>query len=350
MRCKLRKSVWKIFFGIFLVVLFTQAPIVTSASTEAQNIIFSGSTMGTTYRIQAQIPRSVDVSQLAKEIDVCLEKINTQMSTFRSESEISRFNRMLTGSMTVSDDFYTVMKASKQLYKITDGAWDGTVYPLMKIWNFFIKGETPKVPSDKEIKTAIQNVGFDNIGFAEKNQLIKKKEKVQVDLASIAKGYGVDQLMALLKQKGVINGFVEIGGEVLVSGTKPDGSLWKVGIMQPDESGSQKKAYRTIELKNQAIATSGTYQNFFKKNGVTYSHIIDPKTGRPVQNGVVSVSVVAPTCMEADGLATALMVMGASKGIELIKTLPNVSCCILVIQPDGKIRSYRTASFPKWVL
>ena len=312
-----------------------------------QDLTFSGRTMGTTCFIKAQVSATVSSQTLQKEIDACLEKINVQMSTFLPDSEISRFNRMPAGTMPVSPDFYAVMKASEDLYKITHGAWDGTMYPILQLWGFFIKGKTPDVPTDTAISQALQNVGFHFIEIGPPHQLIKKKKDVQVDLASIAKGYGVDQLLQVLKQHGVQNGFVEIGGEVAAMGTRPDQKPWQVGITYPSSKSHATEVVKTIPIYNKAVATSGTYQNYFEKDGKRYSHIIDPRTGRPVTPRIVSVTVIAPTCTQADGLATALLVMGVKKGMALVKQLPNISCLILEETAPGVLKAHRTASFPK---
>jgi len=160
---------------------------------------------------------------------------------------------------------------------------------------------------------------------------------VSLDLSSIAKGFGVDQVSDVIRQTGFADFLVEIGGEVCAAGVRPDGRPWRVGINRPQPGARPDELYKVITLQNQALATSGDYRHFFAQNGVRYSHIIDPRTGYPVTNRVVSVSVVAGTCTFADGLATAVMVMGAEKGLALINRLQGVDGLIVVEGPGGEL-------------
>ena len=155
--------------------------------------------------------------------------------------------------------------------------------------------------------------------ISEKGYLSKRNPHVSLDLGSIAKGYGVDQVAEVIRNNGIKNFLVEIGGEVYASGCKIDGGYWLVGINMPDKDALIGDIYKTVRLKNKALATSGDYRNFFEKKGAFYSHVIDPRTGYPVKNGIVSVSVVADDCTFADGLATAIMVAGHEKGLELVR-------------------------------
>ena len=157
---------------------------------------------------------------------------------------------------------------------------------------------------------------------------------------------GVDALVQLLKGEGFKSFIVEIGGEVFASGTKPGNRAWTVGISRPEPGTSQTTLYRTITLRNKALATSGDYRNFVTINNRSYSHIIDPTTGYPVDSGVVSASVIADTCTFADGLATALMVMAPAKGVALVNGLDNVECLIVVRTPDSRFQDYPSNRFP----
>jgi thiamine biosynthesis lipoprotein len=163
---------------------------------------------------------------------------------------------------------------------------------------------------------------------------------VTLDLSSIAKGYGVDQVAELMRQAGFVDFLVEIGGEVFAAGVRSDGRPWRVGINRPKADARIDEVYQIVSLQDRAFATSGDYRNFFLQDGVRYSHIIDPKTGRPVGNGVVSVSIVADNCTLADGLATAVMVMGAQKGLALINRLAGVQGLITVELPDGSLQDH----------
>jgi thiamine biosynthesis lipoprotein len=157
------------------------------------------------------------------------------------------------------------------------------------------------------------------------------------DLNAIAKGFAVDEVSRLISAAGFENYLVEIGGEVYAAGVRPDGKNWRVGINRPQKDATINEVYKAVSIYNQAFATSGDYRNFFEIDGVRYSHVIDPRTGYPVSNGVVSVSIIADNCTLADGLATAIMVMGAEKGIALVNRLDNVECFIIVEKSDGRL-------------
>ena len=202
-----------------------------------------------------------------------------------------------------------------------------------------------RVPQKREIEDRLANVGFDKIEISEQGYLAKRNPLVRLDLGSIAKGYGVDQVAEVIRKNGINNFLVEIGGEVYASGYKIDGGYWVVGINMPDKDALIDDIYKTVRLKNKALATSGDYRNFFGQKGAFYSHVIDPKTGYPVKNEIVSVSVVADDCTFADGLATAIMVAGHEKGIELVEKLPGVECFIVIKDKDGKLTDYFSKGF-----
>ena len=305
--------------------------------------------MGTYYTIVIYTPKKVITGDLKQKIDVQLKMINQQMSLYSKSSEISKFNRAgKDEEIQISKGFYKVITQSQKLYALTDGAWDGTVRPLYDLWNFD-KTQTiaPAVPDQKKIETCLVKTGFHNIIIQEKT-LTKKIAFLNLDLGSIAKGYGVDAVVSLLRSSGFKNFFVEIGGEVYVAGQKGIQRKWKVGISMPTDDYSNKP-YKILILSDKALATSGTYRNFFKINGKTYSHILDPKTGWPIDNNIVSVSVLADNCTLADGLATSLMVMGRQKGIELINSLDNVECMMVIKEDHNSLKSFFSFDFEKYI-
>jgi len=256
---------------------------------------------------------------------------------YDSASEISRFNRTPANNpFKLSTDFYQVLLESLHLYRITDGAWDGTVKPLVDLWGFGSRKGTDTLPAPGQIKNALARTGFHKLTLAD-HLLTKQEAGITLDLGSIAKGYGVDAIAQLFSANGIKNFLVEIGGELVGSGKNKRGHPWVVGITRPEKKGLSPALYRTISLENRAIATSGNYRNFFERDGQLFSHIIDPKTGFPVGNKVVSTSVIAENCTIADGLATALMVMEVQKGIDLVNSLPNIECLIIQKQGSGFI-------------
>lgn len=311
-----------------------------------KEIQLSGKTMGTTYHITVVAGYFFDPGNLKGKIDRRLEEINQSMSTYREDSEISRFNNFpRTGEkFAVSDDFWQVMTVAKKIYELSEGAWDGTVKSLVYLWGF--GGPTKyRVPEKTEIQAQLAAVGFNQIEFSADRCLIKRKTSITLDLASIAKGYGVDQIAALIRKSGIENFLVEIGGEVFAAGFRKDGKPWQVGINRPRKDAAYDDVYKIINLHDKAFATSGDYRNCFELNGKRYSHILNPQTGYPVSNGVVSVSIVADTCTLADGLATAVMVLGPQKGLELVNRLDNVMSLIVVQQQNGTLTDYYSKGF-----
>lgn len=302
--------------------------------------------MGTTYHIKVVTQNNDDKKLLSTLIEEKLKDVNQSMSVYVPDSEISLFNNAKKGkAIQISFEFYSVMVTSQKLYRITGGAWDGTVKPLVDLWGFGTKKEITTPPSSDVIRALLENTGFDQITI--QNQTLQKHNSaITLDLGSIAKGFGVDAIGQLLKDQGYINFLVEIGGEVLASGEKTPGKPWIVGINKPDKWDNSNVAYLSFPLRDKALATSGDYKSFSMIEGEAYSHIINPATGYPVDNGVVSASVISDNCTFADGLATALMVMGQEKGIKLVNSLENTECLIVVRDKEGALKDYRSKNFP----
>ena len=216
---------------------------------------------------------------------------------------------------------------------------------LVELWGFGRSGHRNKVPEKNQISALLPDIGFERIEVLDTGFLVKNRAAVTVDLSAIAKGYGVDQVSALVRKKGFENYLIEIGGEVYAAGHRKDGRRWRIGINLPRSDAAFEEVYKVVELRNQGFATSGDYRNFFEVDGVRYSHVIDPRTGFPVLNGMVSVSIITGTCSMADGLATAVMVMGVEKGLELIDRLDGVEGLIVVEQNDGTLVDYDSKGF-----
>lgn len=309
--------------------------------------MLEGRTMGTTYHITVVAGSSRDLGGLKEKIDARLEEINRAFSTYIQDSQLSRFNAWsrVGEKFQVSDDFIKVMKIGCQIYRLSEGAWDGTVKPLVDLWGFGPNRRETKMPAAGDINALLPQVGFDHIEVIEPNFLVKNLAAVTLDLNSIAKGFAVDAVAERIAAAGFKNYLVEIGGEVYAAGVRLDGGKWRVGINTPRKDAAFNDVYKAVSISNQAFATSGDYRSFFEINGVRYSHVIDPRTGYPVSNGVVSVSIAAANCTLADGLATAIMVMGAEKGIELVNRLPGVECILVVQKPGGSLVDYYSTGF-----
>ncbi|HUV50587.1 MAG TPA: FAD:protein FMN transferase [Anaerolineae bacterium] len=313
----------------------------------AQETLISGKTMGTTYHVKVVLGHSAKAEGLKERIDIRLKEINQSMSTFIKDSEISRFNRLsLVGErFYASDDFLRVMIIAKNLYKLSNGAWDGTIMPIVDLWGFGSKEKKRNIPENKEVDRLLPEICFEHIEILENRYLVKKKVPISVDLASIAKGYAVDQIAELIKTSGIQDFIVEIGGEVYASGFREDGKLWRVGINRPDKDAPFDQAHKIVALHNRALATSGDYRNFFEIDGKSYSHVFNPKTGYPVSRSVAGASVLADRCAFADGLATALMVMGVEKGLQLVNTIDGVECLIVVCEKDRTLTDHCSQGF-----
>jgi len=295
-----------------------------------------GETMGTTYSVKlAALPEGKTADDVKSRIDARLETVNRQMSTWRKDSEISRFNAHAgTDWFPVSADTVTVLAEAQRISELTGGKFDVTVMPLVNLWSFGPENRPRKKPTDEEIARRKESVGYRLLELRVHPPAVRKKRgDVTVDLSAIAKGFGVDRVAGELDLLGVSGYMVEIGGEVRCNGTKADGRPWQIGIQSP--ANSRDSAHRVVALRdrNRAMATSGDYRSYFEEAGKRYSHTIDPHTGRPVTHRLASVSVVAGNCMIADGLATAIMVLGPEAGYNLAM---KENLAVLLLVADGK--------------
>ncbi|MGD8883373.1 MAG: FAD:protein FMN transferase [Desulfobacterales bacterium] len=319
-----------------------------AAGAEAQKEhLIQGRTMGTTYHITVLTGYLKSISGLKEKIDARLNEINHVFSTYTKDSEISRFNALNKAGQRfrVSDDFLQVIKVGRKIYRLSEGAWDGTVSPLVDLWGFGTTQRKTKMPAASAIKALLPGVGFDRIQIIEPNFILKRSARITLDLNSIAKGFAVDQVSQLIAASGFENYLVEIGGEVYAAGLRKDSKKWRVGINRPQKDAAFNEVYKVVSLSNRGFATSGDYRNFFEIDGVRYSHVIDPRTGYPVSNGVVSVSIIADNCTLADGLATSIMVMGVEKGISLVNRLDNVEALIVVEESEGNLVDFYSTGF-----
>ena len=328
-------------------ILAIAALIMTAGCSGRRETRLSGRTMGTTYHVTVVHGPFDRPRGLEDRIDHRLEEINQRFSTYRPDSEINRFNRWPAGEkpFKATDEFYRLLETAARIHRLSDGAWDGTVRPLVDLWGFGPAPATGKVPTAEAIAAQRAKVGFGQIRLGPGRTIAKARDDLTLDLASIAKGYGVDALAALVRAAGYRDFLVEIGGEVFAAGHRPDGRAWQVGINTPRADAPADAVYRVVALADRAMATSGDYRNFFEAGGRRYAHIIDPRTGWPVGNGVVSVSVTAPDCTLADGLATAVMVMGATRGLALIERLPGVEALILIAEDGRRIQAHSSSAF-----
>lgn len=321
--------------------------MVVLAGCDEPFMAISGSTMGTTFQVKiARDEGALDARVLAREIDARLDEVNRQMSTYRKDSEISRFNRSRsTNWVRVSPDFARVLRVAHQISTWSDGAFDVTVGPLVNLWGFGPNAIPARVPSPDSIAARKARVGYEKVRVDRSASAIKKEVGgVYCDLSAIGKGFGVDRVASYLDSLGVEGYFIEIGGELRTKGRNHLGQRWRVGIASPAEPGALQKV---LALENMSLATSGDYHNYFERDGVRYSHTLDPRTGRPITHGLASVSVVHPSCLYADGLATAINVMGPERGFAFAEAR-GLAAFMIVRREEGFVEKM-TAQFEKLV-
>jgi FAD:protein FMN transferase len=297
----------------------------SDSAVSQQPLTFGGGpTMGTHHQVSiAKRPENVELAQLQRNIESLLTEIDRQMSTYRWDSELSRFNRASADEwFPVSAATAEVVSTAQEISEKTQGALDVTVGPLVRLWHFGpddagdgATRRNPQLPSAEAIEAAKTSVGYRKLAVrTDPPALRKETSNLEVDLSSIAPGYAVDRMAEILIEHGIKDFTVEIGGEVRSSGTRPDGKPWRVAVERPLKN--RREMLLAVPLTDSAIATAGDYRKFFEIGGQRYSHIIDPATGRPVDHPLASVTVVAATCMEADGWDTPLLVLGPKRGYE----------------------------------
>lgn len=299
-------------------------------------IKFGGFTQGTTYNITYETQDSINYQ---KDIDNLLAEFDTSLSAYNKFSVISKINN----NESDLTDFYlrTVFEKSKEVYNNSDGAFDITVAPLVNAWGFGFKNK------EKITKTVIDSllkfVGFQNI-YIKDSIIIKQDPRVMIDVNAIAQGYSVDIVSSFLEKHNITNYLVEIGGELKAKGINKKGENWKIGIDKPFDNNNipGENLQAIIKLTDKSLATSGNYRKFYKRNGIKYSHTINPKTGYPVKHSLLSTTVIANDCITADAYATAFMVMGVDKAYELVKKLPNIEAYFIYSNENGEFMEKST--------
>jgi len=276
---------------------------------------FTGPTMGSTYTVK--YVRSGDgpsKEMLHSEVEALLGELDKQLSTYRSDSDVERFNALPAGSCEPMPDMVReLVAAGGQLSADSDGAFDLTLEPLLNLWGFGPQGRGERVPSAEDISAARALTGQQHLSID--GDRLCKAVALQLDFNSIAAGYAVDLVIDRLKALGVQSYLVEITGELKADGRKPDGSPWRIAIEAPRDD--QRVAQKIVELDGMGVSTSGDYRNYFERDGRRYSHTLDPQSGQPIEHHLAAVTVIDKSTLRADGLSTALMVLGPEKGLAL---------------------------------
>ena len=331
-------------------------------NTELKQLEFYGNTQGTTYAIMC----NDDIDLSYEEITDTLHQFDLALSAYIPNSSLSRLNDLSAGKFVYRDSFNyfnRCLEHSRYVYELTNGAFDPSVYPLVDGWGFM--KDITNFPDSLTIDSLRALVGYrDGHHFTfypsksdstlENSMIIKNTPNSKLDFNAIAQGLSVDVICELLDAKNANNYFVEIGGEIRVKGVNAQGKLWSIGIDKPLENSSanNRELQEIIVLDNKAVATSGSYRKFYEKNGVKYSHTLDPKTGFPVTHSLLSSTVVASNCALADGLATGFMVMGPEESILFLKKrkLKDVEAYFIFYNSKGRIETYQTKGFSKLII
>ena len=294
-----------------------------------------GAIFGTVWHATYQSDSSLEASIIAK-----LQAVDASLSMFNPKSTLSRIN---SGESMLTDSLLRfVLTQAQQISKVTDGAFDVTVAPLVNAWGFGFKNGA--LPDSAQVDSLRQFVGWQGIELRG-DSLLKADSRMVIDLSAIAKGFGVDQVASLFRSKGINNYMIEIGGEIVVSGQNPKHKPWHIGVNKPveDSTSTNQEIQTILELTDCAMATSGNYRNFYiGPNGRKLAHTIDPHTGYPVQHSILSSTVVAPTCAMADAFATSFMVMGLDKAKQILAGQPQLKAYFIYSDEQGQLSTWQT--------
>lgn len=331
----------RFFRSAALVALSGMCALCKDSGAPARDLVIDGAAFGTSYRIllRPETPAEADawralLPTLSREIRAELDAIDDALSTWSDDSELSRFNRAPgLASVRVSDRVLFVFRESERVYRFTRGAFDPGAKVLFDLWGFGAasSADPPQIPAESELAAARARSGLAKFTLAG-DQLARRVPGAELDFSAIGEGYAIDRMAALLGARGVQSFLVELGGEVRVGR-----GAWTVALQDP-RAERDAATLGEFQLTNRAVATSGSYRNFFTIEGVRYAHVIDPRSGRPARTGVLSASVLGPDCMTADALATALLVLGETEGLAMLEKLPDYEALLVIETASGELR------------
>lgn len=303
-----------------------------------------GKTQGTYYSATYLQPDGID---LQSKIEEKLRQFDFSLSTYNPSSIISQINRNVDSIRT--DDFFDEMYGmAREVSEKTNGAFDITVGPLVHAWGFGSGNQ--KRDKDPNISQILPNIGYKKIKL-ENKKIIKENPSIQLDASALAQGLSTDVIARLLEENGCKEYMIEIGGEVFCKGLNPKGEKWRIGIDKPiDGPSNTSQEFQTIvSISGVAINTSGNYRQFYYRDGKKYTHEIDPRSGYPVQHNLLSATVVAPNCMQADAYATAFMVLGVDSALKICNTIPDMDCYLIYTDKNNKSQVVYTDGFKKYL-
>jgi len=306
---------------------------------------FNGFIQGTTYSVVFENSDKIDPSDLKTKVEKILGDFDMSLSLYQDSSIISRINR--NEDVVPGTFFIEAFTESKEISKITSGAFDITVGPLVEAWGF---GPDAAKSFTEPIRDSLMDfIGMDKVEI--RNGMVYKEDpRIKLDFNAIAQGYSVDILSSYLSSIGINRHLVEIGGEVRVCGDK-GGVLWRIGIDRPEDNNMMpgEDLQAIISLKDRSLATSGNYRKFYIEDGIKYSHTIDPKTGYPARNRLLSATIIADDCATADGIATACMVMGQDKTIEFLNLHPEFEAYLIYSDDNGNFKTWATQNLKEYI-
>lgn len=332
---------------LYVILLFLVVVSCSHVDETTQNFQrINGEAQGTTYSLVLDTTGNIQVSKST--LDSIFTRIDSSLSAWQPNSVISSFNS--SDSMNISDaHFLNVFYRSLEINQLTNGAFNAQIEPLVKAWGFGNNGKKPEAKFNPDSLLEIVNRPIlKSVDSTAEAIIFKKTNGQTIDVNGIAQGYTVDVVYDFFKHLGMENFLIEVGGEVRAAGANEEGQSWKVGIDKPISDLSQRELEDIAEISNRALATSGSYRKFYELDGKKYSHTIDPATGYPVDHNLLSASVIASNCTNADAFATAFMVMGKDRTLNFIKAHPDLELEVYLIygKENGELGTTRTKGFP----
>jgi thiamine biosynthesis lipoprotein len=311
-------------------------------NTRSKYITNNGMIYGTYYNIKYKSPEGKDFQQ---EISEELNRLSLIFSHYEKESTITKINKNI--DVELEPEFTNCFQRATEISKITNGAFDISVGPLISAWGF---GPEERQKMTPEMVTDLKKlIGYDKMKL-ENGKIIKEIPEMTINMSAIAKGYTCDLMGEFLAKKGCENYLVDIGGEVVANGKNDKGKIWSIGIREPFEDPFKNDLNAALQLPNKAMATSGNYLNFYEVDGKKYAHTIDPVSGYPVQHSLLSATVLANDCMSADAFATAFMVLGKDVGIEIARQVPGLEIYFIYADENGQNQVYMSEGFAEFLM
>ncbi len=338
-------KLYSTFYKHILLILFTIFLISCKSSSKEAELTYyqeSGEIFHTTFHIKYEYDRSV-----REEIMEALQRFDDSLNPFKESSIIGKVNNNV--PVKLDSMFLKVFNKSMEVARKTDGKFDITASPFINAWGFGFKN-MDNVTQEK-IDSMKPFVGYNKIRI-EDGVVIKDDPRVQINTSAISKGYSCDIVAYVLQDLGIKNYMVEIGGEITMKGVNEKGSCWRIGIDKPtdDSTAMQREIQIILSICDKAVATSGNYRNYYIKDGVKYSHTIDPQTGYPSEQNILGATIIADDCMTADAYATAFMAMGVEKSVEVAQTIPGLHYYFIYVKPDGKVDSMFSDEFDQFLV